>query len=191
MTQITLPDLATMQPRTPVPSRVTARRMPEAEVSLAGTRSGWAMRTVYLLSDLAAFAISLLLAKLAVDIVSGVRLGSIQLIELKLFALWMIGLVAVAVAQQAYAAIPPRPVRKFRGWVLGALMVCMAVIGGAWLLEVETVASFFTISIASGLAVLLASFCRAICRISFGSARWWGTRLIVVGKGELAAKAFA
>ena len=158
---------------------------------LHGTRTGWMMRAVYLLSDLAAFSISLTLAKLAIDLALGIGLATAQVVELKLFALWIIGLVAVAAAQQTYAAIPPRPVRKFRGWVLGATTVCIAIVVGAWLLDDGSLPLYATLAFASGLAVLGASFCRAICRMAFGAASWWGTRLIVVGSGGLAARTHA
>jgi Undecaprenyl-phosphate galactose phosphotransferase WbaP len=149
------------------------------------------MRSVYFLSDIAAFVLSLAIAKLAIDLARGASPFSILVAEAKLYALWLIGLVAVAYAQQTYAAIPPRPVRKFRGWVLGAMTVCIAVVAAAWLLEAGNLATYAILAVASMLAVLLASFCRAICRIVFGSASWWGTRLIVVGSGELAARTHA
>jgi Undecaprenyl-phosphate galactose phosphotransferase WbaP len=149
------------------------------------------MRAVYLVSDLAAFAASLGIAKLVVDVSYGLRLAPIELVELKLCALWIIGLVAVAAAQQTYAPIPPRPVRKFRGWVQGAATVCLAVVGGAWLLGSGSLSVYAILVLASVLAVLLASFCRAICRMAFGSASWWGTRLIVVGSGGLVARTHA
>src|SRR5262249_29886822 len=126
-----------------------------------------------------------------VDLSLGSAIPVVTAMGLRLAALWMIGLTAVAAAQKTYAAIPPRPVRKFRGWVEGAMIVCIAVVGGAWLLGVGTAAAYLTLVLASCLAVLLASFCRAICRIAFGSAPWWGTRLIVVGSGALAARTHA
>jgi Undecaprenyl-phosphate galactose phosphotransferase WbaP len=156
-----------------------------------GTRNGWAMRTVYVMSDLVAFAASLAVAKWIVDLALGIAISAVTSIDLKLAALWIVGLAAVAAAQKTYAAIPPRPVRKFRGWVEGATIVCIAVVGGAWVLGVGTAATYLTLVLASCSAVLLASFCRAICRIAFGSAEWWGTRLIVVGSGALAARTHA
>jgi Undecaprenyl-phosphate galactose phosphotransferase WbaP len=170
--------------RRPLPPRPIA-------VSPQGSRTGWAMRCVYLASDIVAFALSLALATLAVDLVCGVQLGAVSTLDVKINALLAIGLLLVATVQGTYGAIPPRPVRKFRGWVLGAAAVCLAVVAEAWLLEIGTATRYLTLAAATGLAILLASFCRAICRILFGSAAWWGTRLIVVGTGGLAAKAYA
>jgi Undecaprenyl-phosphate galactose phosphotransferase WbaP len=169
----------TVQPRVPV-----LRQLP-------GTRTGWAMRAVYLASDLVAFLLSLATAKLSFDLVSrgGVAVASVE--ELKLYLLWAAGLVFVAAAQQTYAPTPPRPVRKFRGWVLGAFTVCTAIVAGAALLGVGAGAWYVTLVLATVIAVLAASFCRAVCRMLFGTANWWGTRLIVVGNGGLVARTYA
>jgi Undecaprenyl-phosphate galactose phosphotransferase WbaP len=82
-------------------------------------------------------------------------------------------------------------VRKFRGWVLGAFTVCLAIVGSAWLLEVGLLKHYTALILATVSAVLLASFCRAVCRMLFGTRPWWGTRLIVVGSGDLAARTCA
>jgi Undecaprenyl-phosphate galactose phosphotransferase WbaP len=156
-----------------------------------GTRTGWAMRLVYCFSDLTGFAVSLVVAKLLVDLIIWRTWLTLSVADAKLCGLWIVGLLAVAYSQQTYAAIPPRPVRKFRGWVIGAMTVCLAVVGGAWLLGVGSLPIYGTIVVASGIAVLLASFCRAICRIAFGARTWWGTRLIVVGSSGLAARTHA
>src|SRR3569623_2169426 len=146
------------------PITIPARSRSKPILEPRGTRNGWAMRTVYLLSDLAAFAISFASGKLIVDWLFGRSLAELPTVELKLYALWIIGLVGAAAAQQTYGAIPPRPVRKFRGWVQGALTVCAAVPGGAWLLGVGSTAMYAALVLASGFAVLLASFSRALCR---------------------------
>lgn len=158
-------------------------------VQRCGTRNGWAMRNVYWLSDLAAFALSLLVAKFVVDWTSGRGIVSLSVVEAKLFAFWIAGLFVVTITQQTYAAIPPRPVRKFRGWVEGAALVCLALVAGTWLFAIASFAACATLVVATGLAVLSASFCRAVCRMTFGKLNWWGTRLIVVGSGVLAARA--
>jgi len=175
----------------PEPAPPPRERSAAPFISRLGTRSGWAMRAVYLLSDLAAFACSLALARLAVDLIRGAAITQISLTDLKLFLLWTIGLVTVATVQQTYAAIPPRPVRKFRGWVLGAFAVCVAVVGSTWLLGLGSLSLYATLFLATASAVLLASFCRAVCRMTFGAKPWWGTRLIVVGGGELVARTYA
>jgi Undecaprenyl-phosphate galactose phosphotransferase WbaP len=174
-----------------VPQTSTEPAPPRATPRQIGTRSGWAMRAVYFMSDVAAFAVSLALAKSLTSLTGGRAVSAFAEIELKLYALWVIGLIAVAALQQTYAAIPPRPVRKFRGWVLGAATVCAAIVGSAWFLGVGSAAAYFTVALATAVAVLLASFCRAICRIAFGRTWWWGTRLIVVGGGELVARTYA
>lgn len=160
-------------------------------IRLPGTRSGWAMRLVYLASDLVAFAASLLVAHGLVAALLGEKWLLVPAYESRLYLLWLIGLIGAAAAQETYAAIPPRPVRKFRGWVLGVVMVCAALVGGGLLLGVGSLQTFAVLAAASALAVLAASFCRAICRIFFGKKQWWGTRLIVVGRGDLAASTHA
>jgi Undecaprenyl-phosphate galactose phosphotransferase WbaP len=147
------------------------------------------MRLVYLASDLAAFGASLSLAEIAVDLWTGRVLTLRSLDDWKIYFLWTVGLVAAAAAQQTYAPIPPRPVRKFRGWVVGASLVCIAIISIALILGAGSPVRKLTLTLATALAILLASFCRALCRIVFGSASWWGTRLIVVGSGAHAARA--
>jgi Undecaprenyl-phosphate galactose phosphotransferase WbaP len=148
------------------------------------------MRLVYFLSDLAAFLGSLGIAHAAVALLfpSG---STLTASALRLDLLWLVGLVGAAAVQQTYAAIPPRPVRKFRGWVLGVLTVCVSVVGGGALLGAGTWPVYASLVTASILAVLSASFCRAICRIVFGSAAWWGTRLLVLGSGDLAEQTYA
>jgi Undecaprenyl-phosphate galactose phosphotransferase WbaP len=149
------------------------------------------MRAVYILSDLAAFVCSLALARLAVDFILGMALTPAAATDLKLYLLWTIGVFSVAAAQQTYAAIPPRPVRKFRGWVLGAFTVCLAIVGSAALLGVGSLSQYATLILATFSTVLLASFCRAVCRMLFGTRPWWGTRLIVIGSGGLVARTYA
>jgi Undecaprenyl-phosphate galactose phosphotransferase WbaP len=130
-------------------------------------------------------------ADLGTDLVLGLPLGGLSMLDFKLSVLLGIGLIVVAMAEKTYAAIPPRPVRQFRGWVLGAAGVCMTTVGSAWLLEIGSLPRYTALVAATVLAILLASFLRAVCRIAYGSTSWWGTRLIVVGSGGLAAKAFA
>src|SRR5438309_7068258 len=91
------------------PRDAVPRSKPRGELARApGTRNGWAMRTVYVLSDLAAFVASLAIARWIVDLTFGIALTTVASADLKLAALWMIGLIVVAAAQQTYAAIPPR-----------------------------------------------------------------------------------
>jgi Undecaprenyl-phosphate galactose phosphotransferase WbaP len=153
-----------------------------------GTRSGWAMRAIYLVSDLTAFVAAVALAAWGMNAVFQWGIAWAGARELRIAALLVGGLLVVSAAQGTYAAIPPRPVRKFRGWVLAAVGVCAAVIAATWLLDSGLLARDLALVLGTTLAVLLASFCRAICRIVFGSASWWGTRLIVVGSGNLAHK---
>jgi Undecaprenyl-phosphate galactose phosphotransferase WbaP len=171
--------------------RGSARPGTHPAVALRGTPSGWAMRGIYVISDFVAFLSSLAAAAVVVNLVRGTGLIASTAIESKLYLLWFAGLVATAAMQQTYAAIPPRPVRKFRGWVMGATTVCGVLVGAAWLLNLGSTTLFVTIFIATILAVLSASFCRAVCRILFGTASWWGTRLIVVGSGGLVARTCA
>lgn len=174
------------------PSSTPVGAQPRATFSdcIAGSRNGWPMRAVYFSSDLLAFATSFVVAKGVFTSLGGAALldGSTQ--DLRLSALWVLGLVSVAAVQQTYATIPPRPVRKFRGWVLGAAAVWVALVTGAAVMGVGTFLGYSTLLLATGLAVLLASFLRALCRIAFGRRSWWGTRVIVLGNHELAPRTF-
>lgn len=156
-----------------------------------GTRNGWAMRLAYLLSDLFAIGLSFLIAEAGAYVVMQFSPTDLSRVGWKLYILLATGLVVSAMVQRTYGAIPPRPARQFRGWVLGAVMTCVAIISAAWLFEIGTLVSYATLALATMLAILLASFYRAICRIALGSASWWGTRVIVIGSGGLAAKVFA
>src|SRR3954452_23745950 len=117
-TTTTLPERRPLSPQSTERLRDTAAKLAprRAAIRPPGTRNGWAMRLVYVLSDLFAFAASLAVAKWIIDLSLAIEISAITTTDLKLAALWMIGLAAVAAAQQTYAAIPPRPVRKFRGW---------------------------------------------------------------------------
>jgi len=156
-----------------------------------GTRSGLAMRAAYLSSDVAAIGLGFVATELSVGLLFPISLEGWSLLAGKLYGLLAIGFIVVAMVGRSYAAIPPRPARQFRGWVVGAGGICGAVIATAWLLGVGSIVRYATLVVATLLAILLASFCRAVCRIALGSAPWWGTRLIVIGSGGLAAKAFA
>jgi Undecaprenyl-phosphate galactose phosphotransferase WbaP len=71
------------------------------------------------------------------------------------------------------------------------MTVCATIVGAAWLLEVGSWSAGMTLGFATVSAILLASFCRAVCRMTFGKSAWWGTRLVVVGSGELAERTYA
>ncbi len=157
---------------------------------LAGTRSGWAMRVTYLVSDLIAIGVGLGFSTLAVASTLGVWPLLTSAVALKLQMMLAASLVFVAANVRTYSAVPPRPVRQFRGWVLGSFTVCAALIIGSWLLGAGSLAAYSALALGTTVSILLASFFRAVCRISFGRSSWWGTRLIVVGKSGLSAKAF-
>ena len=115
--------------RTPTPARPGRSEPRPAHVeSVAvhriGTRSGWAMRIAYLTSDLVAIGLSFAAAELGTDLALGLPLGGLSVLDFKLYVLLGIGLIVVATTLKTYSAIPPRPVRQFRGWVLGAAGVC-------------------------------------------------------------------
>src|SRR4051812_28519505 len=116
-TTTTLPERQSMPPQEIDHPRESAPQSSSRRLSItaAGTRNGWAMRAVYVGSDLAAFAMSLAIARWIVSIAFGIGLSAVASADVKLAVLWLIGLTVVAAAQQTYAAIPPRPVRKFRG----------------------------------------------------------------------------
>lgn len=168
-----------------------ADRSAAIEMNRCGTRSGWAMRLVYLGSDLLAIGSALTMSQICIELLRGAALSFPSVIGWKLHLLLAAGLIFVAAMTRTYAAIPPRPARQFRGWVKGAVTVCTVIIAAAWLLEIGSAPIYFSLAVGTSLAVLLASFLRALCRSALGSASWWGTRLIVVGNRGLAAKAFS
>jgi Undecaprenyl-phosphate galactose phosphotransferase WbaP len=159
--------------------------------SLAGTRSGLPMRLTYLTGDLVALVLAIAIARVVAGLATGAMLSTWDALHVKLFSLWAAGLLTIATLERTYAAIPPRPVRHFRGWVLGAAAVCGIEIGTLWLLGIATVFDYATLALATSVAAVLASFMRAFCRMRFGKASWWGTRLIVVGSGGSASDVFA
>ena len=96
---MTLSQVVLRQKREAAPPAALLPVQPRFKVfQLIGTRTGWAMRVVYVLSDLVAFACSLAVARLAVDLVRGAALASFPSTDLKLYLLWTIGLVIVASA---------------------------------------------------------------------------------------------
>src|SRR5207248_352864 len=107
-----------------------------------GTRTGWAMRTTYFVCDLGAIALAAAVAKLCVAIVGRQSLAAFALIDAKLLGLLGCGLLLAAALHKTYAAIPPRPVRQFRGWVLGAATVCVSLVSGAALLGVGSLSQY-------------------------------------------------
>ncbi len=156
-----------------------------------GTRSGWPMRATYLLSDTVAIGISVVLISMGSNLARGISWNTLIATDIKLFGLLAAGLLTVAALLRTYAAIPPRPVRQFRGWVMGSVAVCSAEIAALMLLDAGWLGHGMALALTTALAIPSASFFRAICRSLFGSANWWGTRLIVVGGSEAAAAAFA
>ena len=156
-----------------------------------GTRTGWPMRLTYLISDLVSIFVALAVANLASNFIRGADWRSLSLFELKLYGIFTVGLLVVAKLQRTYAAIPPRPVRQFRGWVRGAAAVCGVQIASLWLLGLGTWAHYLPLLLAFAIGVVLASFNRAMCRTRFGHAPWWGTRLIVVGHGSLVDQVYS
>ena len=148
------------------------------------------MRATYFVSDLAGILAAVAIATLGSNLLTGVGWSAMNVVQLKLSGFFIVGLLAVAMIERTYAAVPPRPVRQFRGWVLGAAAVCGVEVAVVWLLGLETSAFLATLVVATVLGVVFASFNRAMCRALFGNAPWWGTRLIVVGSGGLAAEAF-
>jgi len=157
----------------------------------AGTRGGWAMRGAYILADLTAVGFALIGAAAAVHWFAGAPLMHFAPLEIKACALLTVGLMLVAMLQKTYSAIPPRPARQFRGWVCGALLVCVAEVSLLAVFGVGTVSSFIVLVLATAVSIVFAPFLRALCRSRFGAMRWWGTRLLVVGHGEFAERVYA
>jgi Undecaprenyl-phosphate galactose phosphotransferase WbaP len=186
----TPPAAAAVTPRPPLAEALPPRIAPSG-VPRRGTRNGWAMRLVYFLSDLATIGLGLSCGALALALIrSGVPALPTE-IEWKLYAILTVGLLFVAATVNTYAAVPPRPVRQFRGWVTGSILVCLALIAAAQLLGIGSALIYLSLGIGTIVSILAASFFRALCRSALGGSRWWGTRLIVVGHGGLAAKAFS
>jgi Undecaprenyl-phosphate galactose phosphotransferase WbaP len=171
---------------------MAARRAePHLSSVVEGTRSGWLMRCVYLFSDLVSIAVAIGAASLTANLVRGGAWHGWGALEWKANSVLAAGLLFVALLQRTYAALPPRPVRQFQGWVRGAAAICAAEAAVLALFGLSTWALAGTLLSATVLAVLIASFNRAMCRTLLGSARWWGTRLIVVGREPEASQVFA
>lgn len=156
-------------------------------VGVNGTRSGWPMRGVYLCSDLLSISLSILTAIGIGSLLFRVSWQALGVIELKIFGILGAALVAVAAVQRSYASIPPRPVRQFHGWMLGAGVACAIEMSSLWLFGVGTTFHLAVLFGATLLAGITAAFNRAMCRMLFGKRAWWGTRLIVVGCDGLAS----
>jgi Undecaprenyl-phosphate galactose phosphotransferase WbaP len=148
------------------------------------------MRLTYLASDLVAISVALLFSRIALVSIVGSGPGLTSLVASKLHLLLAGGLIFAAATARTYSAVPPRPVRQFRSWVLGSFTACAALIATSWLLGVGSVATYLALAVGAVVSILMASFFRAVCRIAFGKSSWWGTRLIVVGTSGLSAKAF-
>jgi Undecaprenyl-phosphate galactose phosphotransferase WbaP len=148
------------------------------------------MRLTYLMSDLIGIGIGLGFSTVAIASTLGVWPVLTSALTFRLHMMLAAGLVFVAANVRTYSAVPPRPVRQFRGWVLGSFTACAALIAGSWLLGVGSLVTYAALALGTMISILLASFFRAVCRITFGRSSWWGTRLIVVGKSGLSAKAF-
>src|SRR5205814_675002 len=101
-----------------------------------GTRSGWAMRLVYLTSDLIAIGLALAFSEICVALVQGAWPTFPTVLGFNLYVLLAVGLVFVASTLGTYSAIPPRPVRQFRVWVLGSGIACASLVTTSWLLGV-------------------------------------------------------
>src|SRR4051794_13773461 len=179
-------------PISPSPSAAESpnKHHPLPARSLRGTRSGWAMRLTYLTSDL--IGISLALGASGICVAAAVGAWSLLTdpIALKLHLMLVVGLVFVAATVRTYSAVPPRSVRQFRGWVLGSATTCTVLVVGSSLLGAGSPAIYLALVLGTIVAILTASFLRAVCRIAFGASSWWGTRLIVVGTNCLSAKTF-
>src|SRR5437763_1587997 len=105
---------------------VSRRSVARATASVRrGTCSGWAMRGVYFVSDLAAIGSACLLAEFAMAACWHDAPPAFGVLSGKLYALLVAGLLLASAIQKTYAAIPPRPVRQFRGWVLSVATVCI------------------------------------------------------------------
>jgi Undecaprenyl-phosphate galactose phosphotransferase WbaP len=149
------------------------------------------MRAAYLLSDIVSIAVAITAVGLGNKFLGGIAWNTWTFSDLKVYGLLAGGMLVVAMLQRTYSAIPSRPVRQFPGWVRGSAAICGTEIAILALFGLGTVPLFVTLVVAMGSGVLLASFNRAMCRIFFGKASWWGTRLIVVGSGNRTAEAFA
>jgi hypothetical protein len=63
------------------------------------------------------------IANLASNIARGISWTTSTGVQAQFFALLALGLLVVGMLEKTYSAIPPRCVRQFRGWVLGAATV--------------------------------------------------------------------
>ena len=132
--------------------------MPHVDLPLAGTRTGWPMRLTYLAADLTAIAIAFTVAYLTGQLLWKRGFPAPGETEVKSFGMLGIGLLTASVMHGSYAAIPPRPVRQFRAWFWSAVALCGTEIGILWLFDQGELALYTTLSLATAIAMLLASF---------------------------------
>jgi Undecaprenyl-phosphate galactose phosphotransferase WbaP len=103
-----------------------------------------------------------------------------MLIDSRFYVLLTVGLMAVSVSQKAYSALPPRPVKQFRGWVIGSICTWTCLVCVLGLLHIGNVEAYLHLAGATCLSFLMVSFNRAVVRIVCGKAWWWGTRVLLV-----------
>ncbi|QDV24719.1 exopolysaccharide biosynthesis polyprenyl glycosylphosphotransferase [Aureliella helgolandensis] len=175
-----------------VSGEVTVSRMENDQQSnkserpkMVGTTSGLPMRALYLLSDTLSVLGSIFLAEILSQLPHLPYLHPISSVQAKGYVMLAIGLLLVGWLQRSYGAIPPKPVRQFRGWVLGALSVWLGTTIVLKLFGTFQISLFCKLGVGAFLAFLVAAFCRATCRSLFGTADWWGTRVIVVSTESL------
>jgi len=158
-----------------------------------GTANGWPMRLAYLSCDFTAVLISVLIGKLFWSLAGGTALIAFGTLELKLYGLLSVGAFLASFRQGAYSALPPRPIRQFRGWTIAVFLTGGGIVAIHAMLVGFSQQVFFAMAGATVCLHLSATFIRAICRIRFGKSNWWGTQVIVVGcndRAQLAMRTF-
>ena len=154
--------------------RPTERVESRPSTVVAGTRTGWPMRGTYLLVTFATIATSVAISAVGSNLVEGLAWDALAVMQAKSLGLLAVGLLAVAAFQRTYAAIPARPVRQFRGCVLGSGAVCCVEILFLLLFLSDAfashaIANYATLIVATTLSVTMTAFNRAMCRMAFGS----------------------
>jgi Undecaprenyl-phosphate galactose phosphotransferase WbaP len=155
-----------------------------------GTRNGWPTRIALATADVLAIALALCLARLALVSLFGNDQLDVTRRHFQLAAVFTAAYVALAQLQGLYAAVLPRPAPELRQSLAVAAFTTLIVCG---LMSVPGTFASLDILWLAAVGVLTAIFVpayRAACRTLFGRSRWWGVRVIVVGSGGLAAKAF-
>ena len=180
------PELRIHPPKSPEPA--SPDRLPVRRGS--GTRSGWPTIAALLVADVLALAVAIGTSRLAWNRLTDADWLTFSPAQWQLAMLFAGIHMALAATHGMYSPIQ-RPAAETRKWILMVLMGTAVVVGTLQFGSSLTASEIAWLLSAGALALLLLPLYRAACRMACGNQRWWGVRVIVVGSGGLAARAFA